>query len=48
MGDHNHLNNEEVVFLFGVPLSSEIDLVEITIPNVEENAFIPLQQSGKN
>lgn len=48
MGDHNHLNNEEAVFLFDVPLSSEINLVEITIPNVEDNVFIPLQQSGKN
>lgn len=42
MGGHNYYNNEEVDFLFDVPLSSEIDPIEMPMPYVEKITCITL------
>lgn len=36
MGDCDYYNNEEVDYIFGLPLSSEIDSIEMSFPYVGE------------
>lgn len=39
MGDHGNLNNEDLDLLFDVPLSSELDPIEVTMSSEPDQAM---------